>query len=87
MGAVLFLLGVALSLANGHIQITYYLVLLCVLIYLGYAIKKNREKAYGEWLKTSLIMAACVVLAVLPNAQGMYSNWTWGSTPSVGLRS
>ena len=77
-GAVLFLLGVALSLANGHIQITYYLVLLCLLIYVGYAVRKIKEKAYGEWLKTSLIMAACVVLAVLPNAQGMYSNWDLG---------
>ena len=77
-GAVLFLLGVALSLANGHIQITYYLVLLCLLIYIGYAVRKIKEKAYGEWLKTSLIMAACVVLAVLPNAQGMYSNWDLG---------
>ena len=28
-GAVLFLLGVALSIGNGHIQITYYLMLLC----------------------------------------------------------
>ena len=35
-GAVLFLLGVALSIGNGHIQITYYLMLLCVFIYLGY---------------------------------------------------
>ena len=41
-------------------------------------LKRIREKAYGEWLKTSLIMAACVVLAVLPNAQGMYSNWDLG---------
>ena len=77
-GAVLFLLGVALSLANGHIQITYYLVLLCLLIYVGYAVRKIKEKAYGEWLKTSLIMAVCVILAVLPNAQGMYSNWDLG---------
>ena len=77
-GAVLFLVGGALSLANGHIQITYYLVLLCLLIYVGYAVRKIKEKAYGEWLKTSLIMAACVVLAVLPNAQGMYSNWDLG---------
>lgn len=77
-GAVLFLLGVALSLANGHIQITYYLVLLCLFIYIGYMVMKFREKAYGEWMKTSLIMLACVVLAVLPNAQGMYSNWDLG---------
>ena len=87
MGSVLFLLGVALSLANGHIQITYYLVLLCLLIYVGYAVKKIKEKAYGEWLKTSLIMAACVVLAVLPNAQGMYSNWDLGQHSIRALRS
>jgi hypothetical protein len=37
-----------------------------------------KEKAYGEWMKTSLIMAACVILAVLPNAKHMYSNWDLG---------
>lgn len=77
-GAVLFLLGVALSLANGHVQITYYLVLLCLFIYLGYTINKIRDKAYGEWIKMSLIMAACVILAVFPNAKHMYSNWDLG---------
>ncbi|OAV71612.1 putative membrane protein [Bacteroidales bacterium Barb4] len=77
-GSVLFLLGVAFSLLNGHVQITYYLVLLCLFIYLGYAVKMFKEKAYGEWLKTSLIMLGCVILAVMPNARGMYSNWDLG---------
>lgn len=77
-GAVLFLLGVAFSLSNGHIQITYYLVLLCLFIYMGYLIKMMREKAYGEWLKTSLIMLFCVILAVLPNVQNLYSHWDLG---------
>lgn len=78
IGGCIFLLGVAFSLQSSHIQITYYLVLLCLFIYLGFAIKKFKEKAYKEWLKTSLIMLACVVLAVLPNVQGMYSNWDLG---------
>ena len=77
-GAVLFLLGVAFSLLNGHVQITYYLVLLCFFIYLGYSIKMLKEKQTADWLKTSLIMLACVVLAVLPNAKHMYSNWDLG---------
>lgn len=77
-GAVLFLLGVAFSLSNGHVQITYYLVLLCLFIYIGYTMMKIREKAYGEWMKTSLIMTACVILAVLPNAKHMYANWDLG---------
>lgn len=74
-GAVLFLFGIVLSLANGHMQITYYLMLLCFFIYAGYTIKKIQAKDYKEWLKASLIMLACVVMAVLPNAKGMYSNW------------
>jgi hypothetical protein len=77
-GGVLFLLGVAFSLANGHIQITYYLVLLCLFVYAGYAVWKLKEKLYGEWVKVSLIMLGAVVLAALPNAQGMYSNWDLG---------
>lgn len=77
-GAVLFLLGVAFSLLNGHVQITYYLVLLCFFIYLRYSIKMLKEKQTADWLKTSLIMLACVVLAVLPNAKHMYSNWDLG---------
>ncbi|MDR2119074.1 MAG: YfhO family protein [Tannerellaceae bacterium] len=78
-GGILFLLGVAFSLSNGHIQITYYLVLLCLFIYAGYTFNKVVwEKAHREWLKASLIMLACVVLAIMPNAQGMYSNWDLG---------
>ncbi|MDR1982121.1 MAG: hypothetical protein LBQ39_10975, partial [Tannerellaceae bacterium] len=77
-GGVLFLLGVAFSLANGHVQITYYLVLLCLFLYLGYTVRKIKEKELNEWLKVSLIMLACVVLAVMPNAQGLYSNWDLG---------
>ncbi|MDL2265618.1 YfhO family protein [Parabacteroides sp. OttesenSCG-928-G07] len=77
-GGVLFLLGVAYSLANGHMQITYYLVLLCLFIYIGYLVKMIKEKDYTDLIKSSLIMAACVILAVMPNAQHMYSNWELG---------
>ena len=74
-GAVIFLLGVAFSIANGHVQITYYLALLCFFIYLGYAIRLIREKSIGELGKVSAIMVGCVILAVLPNTQHLYSNW------------
>lgn len=83
-GGVVFLMGVAYSLSNGHIQITYYLVLLCLFIYLGYSIKTIREKLTADWLKTSLIMVACVILAILPNARHMYSNWDLGEHSTRG---
>lgn len=77
-GGVLFLFGVALSLSNGHIQITYYLVLLCLFVYLAYLIRKIKDKDYRELLKVTGIMAVAVVLAVLPNAKHMYANWDLG---------
>lgn len=77
-GIVLFLLGVALSIGNGHIQITYYLVLLCAFVYLGYLAMKVKEKDYMELGKVTAIMAVCVILAVMPGVKGMYSNWDLG---------
>lgn len=83
-GAVLFLLGVALSIGNGHIQITYYLMLLCIFIYLGYLISCVKGKALKELGLTTAIMIGCVVLAVLPNAQGMYAQWDLGKNSIRG---
>lgn len=83
-GAILFLLGVALSIRNGHIQITYYLVLLCFFLYLGYLIRMIKEKSLGELGKVTAIMLACVVLGVLPNARNMYANWDLGQSSIRG---
>lgn len=77
-GAILFLLGVALSISNNHIQITYYLFILCLFIYIGYLVWKIKEKDWTELGKVTGIMVVCAVLAVLPGAKGLYSNWELG---------
>ncbi len=78
-GGVTFLLGVAFSLLNGHIQITYYLALLGIFVYIGHSIHSLlREKMYTEWAKATGIMIIAVILAVLPNAAHMYSDWDLG---------
>ena len=77
-GATLFLLGVALSIGNGHIQITYYLTLLCLFIYAGYVFVKVKEKAFAELGKVTAVMAVCVIVAILPNAKGLYTMWDLG---------
>ena len=61
-GAVVFLLGVAFSIANTHLQITYYLLLLCFFVYLGYLFNKLKEKAYKELGTVTAIMAGCLSL-------------------------
>ena len=83
-GAVLFLLGVALSIGNGHIQITYYLMLLCLFIYLGYLVSCVKAKQMRNLMITTAIMVGCVVLAVLPNAKNMYAQWDLGKNSIRG---
>ena len=77
-GAILFLLGVALSISNNHIQITYYLFLLCLFIYMGYLVAKVKAKEFAELGKVTAIMAVCAIVAVLPGAKTLYSNWELG---------
>jgi hypothetical protein len=83
-GTILFLLGIAFSINNFHIQITYYLMLFCFFIYAGYLIEKIREKEFKELGKITAIMVVCVLLAVLPNAQSMYLQWDLGKTSLRG---
>lgn len=83
-GSLLFLLGVALSISNGHIQITYYLVLLCLFIYAGYLVMKVKEKNFKELGLVTGIMAVAVLLAILPNAQKMYADWDLGKHSTRG---
>ncbi|MCC8154006.1 MAG: YfhO family protein [Tannerellaceae bacterium] len=77
-GGLLFLLGITFSISNGHIQITYYLFLLCLFLYIGYAWMQFKKKELGELGKVTGIMALCVILAILPNAVKLYSDWDLG---------
>lgn len=83
-GAVVFTLGVALSVMNGHLQITYYLAIFCLFLYLGYLTQQLKTKEYIQLLKVSGIMALCVVLAVLPNLGNLYSNLEVAETSMRG---
>jgi len=83
-GSILFLLGIALSISNYHIQITYYLMLLCLFIYAGYLIEKIRRGEWKELGKVTAIMVICVFIAVLPSARSLYIQWELGKTSLRG---
>jgi hypothetical protein len=83
-GTILFLLGAAFSIANYHAQITYYLFLLGLFIYIAYLIAKIKEKQWKELGIVTAIMAVCALVAILPNAQNMYVQWELGKTSIRG---
>ena len=83
-GSILFLLGTALSISNYHVQITYYLILLCLFIYIGFLIEKIKEKKFKELGKVTAIMTVCVLIAVLPSARLLYIQWDLGKSSLRG---
>lgn len=83
-GVVLFTFGVAMSINENHLQITYYLVLLCLFLFLGYTFYTIKEKRIRDLIVTSGIMLGCVVLAVLPNAANIYANLEMSKTSTRG---
>lgn len=65
-------------------QITYYLAILCLFIYIGYLIWKVKQKDFRELGIVTAIMACSVILAVLPNARHLYVQWDWGKSSIRG---
>lgn len=76
-GAILFTIGLSLELLAGHLQITYYgIILLGIygIVKLIYAIK---EKAIISFGKSVLYLLAGVVVAVGMNFSRLYTSWEY----------
>jgi hypothetical protein len=74
-GGLTFLLGVCFSVLNSHLQVTYYLALLCIFFFLGWFIQEIIKKEYSTLAKTCGIMLVGVALAILPSLGNLYSNY------------
>lgn len=83
-GVILFTIGTALSVLEGHLQITYYLAFFCVFIYLGFAWKKMKDKLYPELLKVTGMLLAGILLAMTPNIGNLYMNYEMSKTSTRG---
>lgn len=83
-GSILFVLGVALSIMNGHLQITYYLALFCLFLYLGFIQIMIKSASYSRLWKTTGLLLISVFLAVLANIGTLYSNYEGGQTSLRG---
>ena len=83
-GSILLLLGISLTLNNYHIQITYYLILLCSFVFLGFIIDKIIQREWKELAKVTAIMAVCAFIAIIPSSRLLYTQWDLGKTSLRG---
>jgi len=75
LGGLLFMVGLGLELGSNHLQITYYLLLISMIIVLtklGFAIK---EKVLPKFLKASAVLIVGAILALLPNFSTLWVNY------------
>ncbi|MFN8711526.1 MAG: YfhO family protein [Bacteroidota bacterium] len=84
LGGVLTAVALAFELAAGHLQITYYLAILTLLLGIGEAIRLVTEKKVIYLAKAGAILAVAVVLAVLPNITSMYLTNEYGKETTRG---
>ncbi len=74
-GGLLFLLGLGLELYSNHLQITYYLLLLALIIVVTKAVYAVIEKQVQNFLKASGVLVIAAILALLPNFSSLWVNY------------
>lgn len=77
-GAVLTAISLALEIRAGHLQITYYLLLIVVCIVIAEVVEMIREKKYVHFLKASGILLGVAIIAILTSTTTLYANYEYG---------
>ena len=83
-GAVLTALALALEIRAGHLQITYYLLLIVVCIIIAELIETIKEKKYSHFLKASGILVGVAIIAILTSTTTLYANYEFGKETMRG---
>ena len=83
-GGVLTAIALALEIRAGHLQITYYLLLIVVCIIIAELVETIKEKKYSHFLKASGILLVIAVIAILTCSTTLYANYEFGKETMRG---
>lgn len=75
VGGLLFMVGLGLELGSNHLQITYYLLLISLIIVIAKLVYAVREKLLPKFIKASAILVLAAILALLPNFSTLWVNY------------
>ena len=83
-GLVVTALFGALEILANHVQMTYYYLMIIILIVLAFVIEGVRQKAYMHLLKATGVCLVAAVIAVCLNLSNLYHTWEYGQETMRG---
>ncbi|MFL5754600.1 MAG: hypothetical protein ACJ76F_14400, partial [Bacteroidia bacterium] len=83
-GGALTALFTALELNANHVQITYYLFLLVTVLMLVELVSAFRKKALKQFITSCAVLAAAVIIGVLPNITNLWATYEYGKYSTRG---
>ena len=83
-GSILTAIALALEVRAGHLQITYYLLLIVVILVIAQFISDIKEKQIGRFFKATLCLFVAAALGILTNTTTLYANYKYSQDTTRG---
>jgi len=84
LGIILFTLGMGLELFANHLQITYYLALICMVMVIVYAVQYIKAKNYRALLKSLGMALGGLIIALMCNFSNIYNTYEYSKNTIRG---
>ena len=83
-GSVLTAFAMAFEIRTGHIQITYYLALIIIILVIAELISDIKNKKLGHFFKASTGLAVAAIIGALTCSTTLYGNYEFGKETTRG---
>ena len=83
-GSVLTAIALALEVKANHLQITYYLLLIVIILVIAQLISDIKEKQVGRFFKATACLMVAGILAILTCSTNLYGNYEFSKETTRG---
>jgi hypothetical protein len=78
VGGLITAIALGLEIAYNHVQITYYILLMIVVLGVVKLVQAMLEKALKAFIQTSAVLVLAATLAILPNIANLWTTYEYG---------
>ena len=83
-GSILTAFAMAFEMRAGHIQITYYLAIIAIILVIAEFINDIKNKKLGHFFKASLALVVAGIIGTLTCSTSLYANYEFGKETTRG---